>query len=199
MRRASLALALYRLAEFGPWVAMLVYAYDQGGATATGLVSLGLLVPTAIFAPFAGPLIDRFGASRVLVAAYAAQALTMGATAVALLTGSPSALVYVLGAFTAPAMTLTVTHPAHAVVSPGLSRTTEQLVALNAVSGWVLSLGLVVAPALAGGDPPGRRRRALYTRPGQRCLAPRGGTRVSAARPGATARLRARHAPERGE
>jgi Cyclic nucleotide-binding domain/Major Facilitator Superfamily len=148
LRRASLALALYRLAEFGPWVAMLVYAYDQGGATATGLVSLGLLVPTAIVAPFAGPLIDRFGASRVLVAAYAAQALTMGATAVALLTGSPSALVYVLGAFTAT--TLTVTHPAHAVVSPGLSRTTEQLVALNAVTGWVLSLGLVLAPALAG-------------------------------------------------
>ncbi len=74
LRRVSLALGLYRLAEFGPWVAMLVFAYDQGGATATGLVSLGLLLPTALFAPFAGPLIDRFGASRVLVGAYTAQA-----------------------------------------------------------------------------------------------------------------------------
>jgi len=42
---------------------MLVFAYAQGGATTTGLVSLALLVPTALFAPFAGPLIDRFGAS----------------------------------------------------------------------------------------------------------------------------------------
>jgi MFS family permease len=148
LRREALALALFRLAEFGPWVAMLVYAYAQGGATATGLVSLGLLVPTALSAPFGGPLIDRFGASRVLLAAYVTQALVMGATAVALLAGAPSPLVYALGALTA--MALTVTHPAHAVVSPGIARTTEQLVALNAVTGWILSLGLVLAPALAG-------------------------------------------------
>ena len=39
---------------------------------------------------------------------------------------------------------------ARAVVSPGIARTTEQLVALNAVTGWILSVGLVVAPAAAG-------------------------------------------------
>ena len=71
LRRAATALALYRLAEFGPWVAMLVYAYSKAGATATGVVSLTLLIPTAVFAPFAGPLLDRFGASRVLLGAYA--------------------------------------------------------------------------------------------------------------------------------
>jgi MFS family permease len=148
LRREALALALFRLAEFGPWVAMLVYAYAQGGATATGVVSLALLVPTAICAPFGGPLIDRFGATRVLLGAYATQAAAMGATAAALLAGAPSLVVYALGALTA--MALTVTHPAHAVVSPGIARTTEQLVALNAVTGWILSLGLVLAPALAG-------------------------------------------------
>ena len=30
LRRAATALALYRLAGVGPWVAMLVYAYSQG-------------------------------------------------------------------------------------------------------------------------------------------------------------------------
>lgn len=148
LRRAALALALFRLAEFGPWVGILVYAYDHGGATAAGLVSFGILVPTALFAPFAGPLIDRFGATQVLVAAYASQALAMGATAVALLAGAPSWLVYLLAAITA--MLLAFVHPAQAVAAPALSRTTEQLVTLNAVTGWVLSLGLVVAPALAG-------------------------------------------------
>src|SRR5262245_7564906 len=148
LRRAALALALYRLAEFGPWVAILVYAYEQGGATAVGLVSFGILIPTALLAPFAGPLIDRFGATRVLVGAYGAQALAMAATAAALLTAAPSGVVYVRAAVTA--MVLTFTHPAYAVASPSLSRTTEQLVALNAVTGWVLSLGLVVAPALSG-------------------------------------------------
>lgn len=147
-RRAILGLALYRLAEFGPWVGILVYAFDQGGATATGLVSLGILAPTALFAPVAGPLIDRFGATLVLSAAYVSQALAMTAAAAALLTGAPSPFVYTLAALTA--MLLTVTHPAHAVASSGLARTTEQLVALNAATGWVLSVGLVVAPALAG-------------------------------------------------
>lgn len=148
LRRIVAALGLYRLAEFGPWVAMLVYAFEQGGATATGLVSLGLLVPTALAAPLAGPLIDARGASRVLVGAYLAQAIVMGATAAALLLGAPSLVVYGLGALTA--MALVVTHPAHAVMSPGVSRSTEQLVALNAATGWILSIGLVVAPALAG-------------------------------------------------
>jgi len=147
-RRAVIALAVYRLAEFGPWVGILVYAYDQGGATATGLVSLGILIPTALSAPLAGPAIDRFGATRVLLTAYATQATVMAATAAALLAGLPSLLVYVLAALTA--MALTVTHPAHAVASPGFAKTTEQLVAVNAVTGWVLSAGLVIAPAIAG-------------------------------------------------
>src|SRR3982751_3775338 len=96
LRRAGTALALYRFAEFGPWVGMLVFAYEQGGATATGVVSLALLVPTALLAPFAGPLIDRFGASRVLVSGYVAQALALGGTAASLLMGAPALLSYFL-------------------------------------------------------------------------------------------------------
>jgi len=148
LRREAGALGLYRMAEFGPWVAMLVYAYSEGGATATGVVSLALLIPTAIAAPFAGPLIDRFGASRVLLGTYVAQAAAMGATAVSLLSGAPPIVSYALGALAA--MALVMTHPSHAVVSPGIARTTEQLVALNAVTGWILSIGLVLAPASAG-------------------------------------------------
>jgi MFS family permease len=146
--RAGAAIGLYRLAEFGPWVAMLVFAYGHGGATSTGVVSLALLVPTALAAPIAGPLIDRYGASRVLLGGYAAQALAMAATAVAMLAGAPALACYLFGAVTATL--LTVTHPAHAVMSPAIARTTEQLVALNAITGWILSVGLVAAPAMAG-------------------------------------------------
>src|SRR5215211_4374441 len=105
LRRAGTALALYRFAEFGPWVAMLVFAYAQGGATATGVVSLALLVPTAVLAPFAGPLIDRFGASRVLFSGYLAQALALGGTAAALLTGAPALVSYLWGAVAATVLT----------------------------------------------------------------------------------------------
>jgi MFS family permease len=137
--RAGAAIGLYRLAEFGPWVAMLVFAYGRGGATSSGVVSLALLVPTALAAPIAGPLIDRYGASRVLLGGYAAQALAMAATAVAMLAGAPALACYLFGAITATL--LTVTHPAHAVMSPAIARTTEQLVALNAITGWILSVG----------------------------------------------------------
>ena len=148
LRRDVAALGLFGLAEYGPWVAMLVYAYSQGGSAATGIVSFALLVPTALFAPFGGPLTDRFGASRTLFGAYSAQALVMAATAGSLLYGAPPVVSYALGAATA--MLLVVTHSAHAVVSPGLARTAEQLVALNAVTLWILSVGVFVAPAAAG-------------------------------------------------
>lgn len=36
LRREAGALGLYRMAEFGPWVAMLVYAYSQGAAEEDG-------------------------------------------------------------------------------------------------------------------------------------------------------------------
>lgn len=148
LRRSASALALYRIAEFGPWVGMLVFAFAQGGATETGVVSLVLLLPTALFAPVGGALVDRFGAGTVLGWGYATQALAMAATAASLLAGADPVVSYALGALTATA--LTVTHPAHAVVSPAIARSAEQLVALNVVTGWVLSLGLVAAPALAG-------------------------------------------------
>jgi MFS family permease len=148
LRRAGAALALYRLAEFGPWVAILVFAYAHGGATSAGVVSLALLVPTALAAPVAGPAIDRYGAGRVLVGGYAAQAVAMAATAASMLAGAPPLVCYLFGAATATL--LTVTHPAHAVMSPAIARSTEQLIALNAITGWILSVGLVAAPALAG-------------------------------------------------
>ena len=148
LRRDVAALGLFGLAEYGPWVAMLVYAYSQGGSAATGIVSFALLMPTALFAPLAGPLTDRFGASRTLFGAYCSQAVVMAATAVSLLSDAPPVVSYVLGALTA--MLLVVTHSAHAVVSPGLARTAEQLVALNAVTLWMISLGVVLAPAAAG-------------------------------------------------
>ena len=83
--RTELAFAGFSLSEYAVWTAILVYAYERGGTTAAGLIAVVQLVPAAVVAPFAAAVADRRGGGYALVLGYALQALSMGATAVAML------------------------------------------------------------------------------------------------------------------
>jgi hypothetical protein len=148
LRRVEIGYAAFNGAEISVWVAMLVYAFDLGGATASGLVAVAQLVPAAIFAPIASVLADRRPPVRVLVAGYVAQGAGMAVTAIVLIADGPAAIAIVAAAFAT--MAITITRPTQAVLMPSLAHRPEELTAANVVSGWNESMSLLVAPAISG-------------------------------------------------
>jgi len=157
LRRVQLAFLLFNAAEYGTWVAVLLYAYEAVGPASVGLVALAQLGPAALFAPATASLGDRFPRQRVLLAGYLLLAVTLGASAAGMLLEADPAIV--VAAAAAASIALTFTRPAQGALLPSLSRTPEELTAANGVSGTVEGAGVLVGPLVAAGlltiGPPG--------------------------------------------
>ena len=96
LRRVQAAFVAHNCGEYASWVAMLVYAYAQGGVTESGIVATVMLIPAAVFAPVMSSLGQHSALGTTLFAAYVAQAVTSGLVAVALLSDAPKLVVYAL-------------------------------------------------------------------------------------------------------
>ena len=148
LRRLELAWSGSIIGQWGYEIALAVFAYRAGGATAVGLVALVRLLPAAVVAPFAALLGDRFDRKRIMVAADLARACAMAGAAAAVFGGAPAATVYALAVIAA--VTGTAFQPAQSALLPVLARSAEELTAANATSTTLESVGFFVGPALGG-------------------------------------------------
>ncbi len=148
LRRLQLAWAGSILGGWAYLVALGVYAYDQGGAAAVGLVGLIRLVPAALAAPFTASLVDRFSRVAVMVTSDLGRFALMLVAAAVIATDGPAPAVYATVAVSQ--IVGTVFRPAQAALLPGLVRTPSELTAANVASSTIESIGTFLGPALGG-------------------------------------------------
>ena len=148
LRRIEAAFAMFNSAEWATWVAMIVYAYGQGGATEAGIVAAVQLAPATLLAPLAATIGDRQPPGRALLIAYVVQTVACGVGGVALLSDLPKDAVYAL--LIPATVSFTLTRPLHSSFAPALARSPEELTATNVTSGWIVGISVFIAPAVAG-------------------------------------------------
>jgi MFS family permease len=148
LRRLEVAWSGSILGQWGYEVALAVFAYRAGGATAVGVVALARLLPAAFVAPFAALLGDRFRRRQIMIAADLARVCSMGGAAAAVFSGAPAEVVYAFAVLTA--VTGTAFAPAQAALLPALARSPEELTAANATTTTLESVAFFAGPALGG-------------------------------------------------
>jgi MFS family permease len=148
LRRLQLAWMGSILGNWAYLVALGVYAYEQGGAAAVGLVGVIRLIPAAIAAPFTASLADRFPRVGVMVASDLVRFALMLAAAATIAVDGPAPLVYAIVALSTIATT--VFRPAQAALLPALVRSPAELTAANVASSTLESVGTFLGPALGG-------------------------------------------------
>jgi predicted MFS family arabinose efflux permease len=148
LRRLQLAWAGSNVGGWAYTVAIAVYAFQQDGAYAVGLIGLARWIAAGIASPFTGALGDRFPRVRVMVGADVLRAGLLGAMALVVVAdGSPLAVyaISIVGTVIGTAF-----RPAQAALVPGLARTPEELTAANVAASTIESVGIFVGPALGG-------------------------------------------------
>jgi MFS family permease len=147
LRRSLLAYLMFNTAEWAVWVAVLVFAYDFGGTTATAVAAVAQLLPAAIIAPLVASLGDRAPRERLLSWTYLLQAAMMALTVLLfMLDASPP---WILIGAVLVSVSISLSRPVYLATLPAFAGNAAQLTAANSVSTMAESLALLVGPAIA--------------------------------------------------
>ncbi|MBI5088360.1 MAG: MFS transporter, partial [Actinobacteria bacterium] len=154
LRRLVLAHGCSTISEWALTVGLLVYAFEWGGATAVGAVSIVVLLLPLVCTPLVGSAIGRWRPQAVRTVGFAMQVVAFAGAAIAALIGLPApavaafGVVALVGAATTP--------PSSAALMPLIARSADDLISVNlwvshcdSASGLIGSLiaGVVLAVA----------------------------------------------------
>ena len=148
LRRLQLAFVGSIVGDRAYAVAVAVYAYEQGGAAAVGIVAVIRYLSMAVSFPLASTLADRHSRRLVMLVSdlVCASFALVGAVVIAM--DGPPVLVYAL--VIATSVAATCFRPAQAALLPVLVRDPGELTAANVAASTIESVGFFVGPALAG-------------------------------------------------
>src|SRR5437667_4069198 len=148
LRRLQLAWIGSSVGTWGYVIALMVYAYRQGGPAGVGLVGLIRWFPAAVAAPFGGMVGARFPRLRVMVVSDVIRAAALGAAAAAIVIDAPATIVYLLAILVT--LVSQAFQPAESALLPTLAESPEELAAANVANTTIEAAGYFVGPALGG-------------------------------------------------
>ena len=147
LARAQLAFVAFSICEWASFIALMVFAFDEGGAAAVGVSSLVQLIPAAVIAPLGSVLGDRFRRERVFLLAEASMCVACASAAAAALLDAPALVVY--AAACSVGWILTLVRPTHGALLPWLARDPTELTTAYTAAGLIESMSVLFGPLLA--------------------------------------------------
>ena len=148
LRRVQLAFVGSIVGDWAYAIAVAVYAYDQGGPAAVGLLGVVRYLSMALVLPLASTLADRYPRKWVMLVSDVLRAALVLVAAAVIAADGPELAIYGLAIVTA--LVGTCFRPAQAALLPGLARDPGELTAANVASSTIESVGFFLGPALGG-------------------------------------------------
>jgi hypothetical protein len=146
LRHLEFAWASTSVAHWSGIIALAVYGYGEGGATAVGLIGLARMVPAGLVSPFASLLGDRHSRRDVLAVCSGLRLIAGLALGGSVLMGAPLAAVIAIASL--KTIVGVAYKPAQAALLPQLARSPRQMAAANAIWTGVDSAGFIAGSLL---------------------------------------------------
>lgn len=144
------------IADKAAYIGYLVYAFDEGGSSATALTSIITIVPLFVLGPVVTRALRSARPNRTRGWWHLGQAATLAVAGWSAASGAP--LVVVIAASTLAVGASAIMLPAVAMLSPAVVRTADELVTANLWIAYASSVSALIAPLgaailLAAGGP----------------------------------------------